>query len=526
LIGEGILAVAGTPEEVAMHCPRFFPLPLLLSLLVLAACGEDQSTAPTPSGAAAGSAFSTASLKVVNSLADPGNGICNAAQCTLREAINAAGSTEITFAPGLTGSITLARPAAGGGTLRIGKSLTITGPSTGIVIRRRSTDPAFRILRVGESATVKLTNLTIRGGKTDLTGGGIVNRGILELIHCTVSGNSASQGVAGIDNFARLTLRHSTVADNAGAGINNYTDGTLTLRNSTVANNTGLGIGNSGGDVALTLSTVSNNSFGIGSDRGRVRLTESRVVANNGSGVGTYLATVVLLNSTVAQNHGSGIDAGRGSFVDIISSTISANSGDEGGGIHLRAFHRGGTFVRLTNSTVSGNSARLGGGIRTDGSDEFAPAWVELINSTVAFNSATERGGGIFHDAGDPSVFSSLTNSIVAQNSAPASPDVFGTPRDAERLFDAHFSLIGDGTGSDITNTDGNLVGNVPPHTAPIDPMLGPLADNGGPTRTHALLPGSPATDAASTPECPATDQRGVARPQGAGCDIGSYERE
>jgi hypothetical protein len=90
----------------------------------------------------------------------------------------------------------------------------------------------------------------------------------------------------------------------------------------------------------------------------------------------------------------------------------------------------------------------------------------------------------------------------------------------------ARFNLIGDGRGSGITNTNGNQVGNVSPNTSPIDPRLGPLVDNGGPTRAHVLLQGSPAIDAASTPDCPATDQRGVLRPQGAACDIGSYERK
>jgi len=196
---------------------------------VLAACGEGQPpTAPTPPAGLGGPAFSqTASLKVVNSLADPGDGTCNAAQCTLREAINASGSTEISFASGLTGPITLASPAAGGGTLQVEKTLTITGPGTGIVIRRRSTDPAFRIFRIGSGATVTLANLTIRNGRDD-PGGGIVNRGTLELTNCTVSDNSGD----GIANFARLTLRHSTVASNTGAGIFNYTDGTLTLRHS------------------------------------------------------------------------------------------------------------------------------------------------------------------------------------------------------------------------------------------------------------------------------------------------------
>src|SRR5207248_315877 len=153
-----------------MQDPR--PLALLLPLLVLAACSEDQSpTAPTPPAEPSGPAFSqTASLKVVNSLADPGDGTCNATQCTLREAINAPGSTEISFVPGLTGAITLAKSGAGGGTLVIEKTLTITGPSAGIVIRRRSTDPAFRILRIGTGVSVTLTNLTIRNGKTDLGG--------------------------------------------------------------------------------------------------------------------------------------------------------------------------------------------------------------------------------------------------------------------------------------------------------------------------------------------------------------------
>jgi hypothetical protein len=58
------------------------------------------------------------------------------------------------------------------------------------------------------------------------------------------------------------------------------------------------------------------------------------------------------------------------------------------------------------------------------------------------------------------------------------------------------------------------------------DPVLGPLADNGGPTRTHALLPGSPAIDAADPGQCPVADQRGIARPQGPSCDVGAFERE
>jgi CSLREA domain-containing protein len=222
-----------------MQHRRLLPL---LPLLVLAACGEDQSpTAPTPPAEPGGPAFSqTVSLEVVNSLADPGDGTCNAAQCTLREAINDPSSTEISFASGLTGAITLARPGLGGGTLVIEKRLTIIGPSTGIVIRRRSTDPDFRIFRIG-SGTVTLTNLTIRNGKTD-RGGGIVNFGALAVNHCTVAGNSATLRGGGIANRNHtLTLTNSTVVDNLGSGIASAF-GTLALTNSSVAGNSGAGI--------------------------------------------------------------------------------------------------------------------------------------------------------------------------------------------------------------------------------------------------------------------------------------------
>ena len=112
----------------------------------------------------------------------------------------------------------------------------------------------------------------------------------------------------------------------------------------------------------------------------------------------------------------------------------------------------------------------------------------------------------------------------MARNSAPTGPDVLNS--DPEFGFvSARSSLIADGAGSGITSTDGNQVGNVAPNGSPIDPGIGPLADNGGPTLTHALLAGSPAINAASAQDCPPTDQRGVARPQGAACDIGSYER-
>ena len=89
-------------------------------------------------------------------------------------------------------------------------------------------------------------------------------------------------------------------------------------------------------------------------------------------------------------------------------------------------------------------------------------------------------------------------------------------------------SLFG-GRNCSVPMTDGGGNLSWPDTTCPglnADPLLGPLQDNGGPTQTHALLPGSPAIEAALLANCPATDQRGVSRPQGAGCDIGAYEAE
>ena len=500
---------------------------MLLPIVVLAACGEERSpTDATAPDAPSAEAVSAAALhRVVNSLADPGDGVCNGRQCTLREAITASGTTAITFAAGLTGTITLAAPADGGGQLGITTSLTITGPAAGVTIRRRGTDPAFRILRVAEGATVTLANLTLRNGKTDLQGAGILNFGRLTLVHCTVSGNAAAKLGGGIENRALLTLTRSTVSDNSallgGGGIDNV-DARIVATNSVITRNSGGGIVNRGGSLKLANTTVSDNAgVGISEDRSTSTLDRLRITGNSGGGYALSQGTTTLRNSTVARNSGSfgaGIFNGAGGILTISKSTIADNTASrEGGGIfdHDDPFARVGASIHLVNSTVTGNAAESGGGIMVD---DNGSASVSVTNSTVASNSARVKGGGILVESFGEFAPVGLTNTIVARNTAPTGPDLLGE-------IGAAFSLIGDGTGAAIINTNGNQVGRVPPHTGPIDPLLGPLANNGGPTRTRALLAGSPAIDAASSDRCPGKDQRGVARPQGAACDIGSYER-
>ncbi len=506
-------------------------LSLLFPIVVLAACGgDDLPTAPaTPAGMSA-VASAAAGHRVVNSLADPGDGVCDARQCTLREAIKVPGSTEITFAAGLTGTITLARAGAGGGPLEIDKALTISAPSAGITVRRLSTDPAFRLLRVGTGATVGLTNLTLRGGKTGSPGAGIINFGTLTLTRCTVVGNASSRHGGGIDNHGPLTITGSSVVNNSatdgGGGIDNHR-AKVTLTNSTVARNSHGGIYGAGGALVIANSAVSFNAGGgILQTYGTSTLDHVRIVGNTGDGgIGLSLGSITVRNSTVTGNSGrdgGGISNTTGGTFTVVNSTISNNTASgSGGGLWNEAdnFERLTTRLTLTNSTVSGNSAGSGGGVANS---LLESSFVVVTNSTIASNSARDGGGGVRQEgsSGDFARSITLRNTLVALNASPAGPDVLGPS------VTATFSLIGDGAGSELTNSDGNQVGNVSPNGSPIDPRLGPLADNGGPTATRALLAGSPAIDAASAHDCPATDQRGVSRPQGAGCDIGSYERK
>jgi hypothetical protein len=369
-----------------------------------------------------------------------------------------------------------------------------------------------------------LTRLTVRNGKTDAQGAGILNFGRLTLVRCTVRDNATTESGGGIENKALLTLSKSTVSGNSasfGGGIDND-DARLVATNSVIAGNTGSGIVNRGGSLKLTRSTIRDNvGIGISEDRnGGSTLDRVRITSNTGGGYALSQGATTISHSTIAGNSGS-FGAGIGNFVGghltVSKSTIRDNtaSGD-GGGIynHDDPAGRVRTGVLLVNSTVIGNSAESGGGIMSDAN---GGAFVTVDNSTIVSNTARVRGGGV---AGFAFEFggAGLTNSIVARNAAPTGPDVFGE-------VGASFTLIGDGSDADITNTDGNKVGNVSPIVGAIDPRLGPLADNGGPTRTLALLAGSPAIDAASADRCPGKDQRDVARPRGTACDMGSVER-
>ena len=279
----------------------------------------------------------------------------------------------------------------------------------------------------------------------------------------TVSGRAADH-IFVVGRGAAFSLRNITVSDAFGGS--------------------GGALRNDGGTVEVSGSTFSDNLAG---DYGGG--------ISNGSG-----GTLEVSGSTISGNHAADTGGGIANFGTLVvsGSTISGNNGDfDGGGI----YNEGGT-VDVVNSTVSGNDGGMfgGGGILSHGGA------VDVVNSTISGNisNGEERCGGVCGSG------KTLRNTIVANNEG----GNCGGP-----ITDVGYNIDDDGTCA-FTRATGSL-----PDT---DPLLDPdgLQDNGGPTQTIALQPNSPAVDLVAQEACPppATDQRGVERPQGAACDSGAFE--
>ncbi len=325
---------------------------------------------------------------------------------------------------------------------------------------------------------------SLAGQTITLTSGQIVLNSTLTISNTqasglTISGNNNSRifdiRSSGNVTISNLILINGNAGTEFGGAIRVLTDGQLTLLNSTVRDSqarAGGGIRNQG-STTIRFTTIANNSS-----------------PNEGGG---------------------GINNDTGGIMLIENSTISDNEGLFAGGIA----NYNGAVLTIINSTISGNkcnAAGSGGGIENfDGEGNLVIRHSTLTNNTC---EGSNSGGGIFNNTTPPI----LSHTIVAGNIG-SRPDLSGS-------FNSNgHNLIGNATGSSgITNgVNGDQVGS---GASPIDPMLGSLADNGGPTRTHALLPGSPAIDAGNNSGAPDTDQRGsgFVRILNGTIDIGAYE--
>ena len=210
--------------------------------------------------------------------------------------------------------------------------------------------------------------------------------------------------------------------------------------------------------------------------------------------------SLLITGTTISGNsasYGGGIYNNFDATLTITSSTISGNAANYGGGIaNLEV-------LSISSSTISNNTAESSGG----GIDSAAAlSTFTLTSSTVTGNSAGDADGGGGIDVGS---VGTVTNSIIANS--PSGGDIGLGPAGEGGVY-GDFNLVGDGL--NVGGFPGVITG---------DPLLGPLADNGGPTLTHALLPGSPAIDAGDDSVTETEDQRGLTRNVN-GVDIGAFE--
>lgn len=331
----------------------------------------------------------------------------------------------------------------------------------------------------------------------------------------TFAGGSANGGAIssiGSSNIAVITL--SSFSSNRVTGANGLAD--LTLAN--IAN-AGHGFGGALYQVSGTTTEISFSAFSGNEATGGNEVV-SLTNGADGKGGAIYLSSSAVItaleNSTLSDNEVSGGTALIALVPDL---------GSNGGAIYLLD-----ASLAANNSTLSGNQAPDGHG---GAIDLFGTSTFSLYNSTITQNNSGVDlgGGGIFiHNT---ATVANLISNIVAANSdagTPAGQDIYEEPGalNVLAITTAQNNLVGvagPGSGNSIVNgVNGNITGSV---TNPLNPLLAPLANYGGPTETHALRPASPAIDKGLNPNGYLTDQRGAgfAREVPPGLtDIGAFE--
>ncbi len=320
---------------------------------------------------------------------------------------------------------------------------------------------------------------------------------------------------------ANVTIDSVTIQGSALAGID-IRGGVFTVASSRVRGSSGNGIRCQGGGTARILNSevLENSLEGVRLLGCSSQIIGSSISHNQGRGIAifeTFQASATLENSYVAENLGGGLLASGMVGFELRSTTVTNNTAANGAGFASI----GSAYLISVNSTFSGNRATgHGGGIYIWNYESGGQGWV--TNTTIAENVADSDadgvgdGGGIFLEDDPLDNYFSINGTLLAKNEdlSGEAPDCGGPGA----LFSEGFNLIGDTTGCSI-------VGDTSTNITDVDPKLGPLADNGGLTPTHRPLVQSPAINVIPSDDCTVeVDQRGVLRPQGPGCDIGSVE--
>ena len=366
----------------------------------------------------------------------------------------------INFAPGLGGTLALTS-----GALQINKNVTITGPGTSVLTISGSN--LSQVFTVSPFVTATFADFTVTNGR--VVGANASGPG-------STGGNGNGGAIANFGNLTlyRLVVASSTAVGGVGGNFNGINAGTG-------------GAGNGGaiyssGTLVVNESTFASDAAigGVGGDGGP---TGTGGVGGTGAGGALYSSGVMILtNITLSGNTATGGYGGAGS-------SQGTGGNGQGGGISLAGGSLGAEQVTIASNAAFGAPGGSGGNGQGD-------------------------GGGIFIVA---SATANLQNTLVATNVATTGPDVLG------RINSADHVLLGDGTGSTgaANGVNGNIVGT---SSNPIDPRIGILQNNFGPTPTRALLTGSPAIDAGTNAIYPPIDQRGLHRRVNGFNDIGAYE--
>jgi predicted outer membrane repeat protein len=497
------------------------------------------------------------STLMVTNLSDTGV----AGDGSLRGEIAAAAPGDtIQFSPSLKGTLNLASDLALGTNLTLQGNLDASGNPL-VTLSRGGADSSTD-LSVAAGVTASVWDLGLSGATLHA----LVNQGALTLGHDTVSGNRIGYNSSGfglnyfgtVDNTGALTVQDSTISNNqvngvqgsgveGGAGI--FSTGTLTVLRTQLVNNLAQGLGvspgatygggiyNYYGAATVTGCTLTGNQASLGGalfSTGTLTVGGSTFSGNSalvdGGGLyagGTVQVTNCVVTGNTAPDVGGGMVFSSGTLT-LSGSTLAGNQ--VGGSIY--AGHGGGLFVNyrsktvtLTDCTIANNTAvgytyngqlypGAGGGVYVSTPPyRLAAPVMSVVSSTVAGNRTDGTGGGLWLGA---RVQTTLSSTLIALNTAAAAPDIAGALAAA-----SSYNLVGNGTGSTglINGSQGNQVGT---SAAPINPRLGPLQNNGGPTPTMALLTGSLARGAGDPALLGTTDQRGVIR-KGA-VDVGAYQ--
>lgn len=426
---------------------------------------------------------------VVTKTADTDDGVCNA-DCSLREAVDVAKKGDvITFENSLSGQTITLTSAIG-----LYENITINGSSLTEHIKIDGSGSS-NIFFIPSCVTVNCE--------------APIDSNIVKLISLDIQ--NANFGLAAVVNYRHLQVEDVNFINNnnseshwrAGAI---YSDGNLLISNSTFTNNHA----DYGGAIYIKgqATIIAGNFLNNTSD------FEGGAIYNEGK-LSIYDTLFENNNSTWS---GGGIytRAGMtGAYTNILRSTFYNNTANlSGGGIMNEGQD---AILKVSNSTFSSNNAIFNGGaIMNEGYDPL----LEIINSTFTNNSSINNSGAL-HSIGNignlppflPSI--SIINTIIANSVGGVDCYI----QDTTILENTNNIIENNGAGINSCGT--------PFSTA--DPMLAPLADNGGLTPTHYLLPGSPAINAGNNTKCAAspvnnTSQNGITRPVGGTCDIGSVE--